>query len=232
MADNDGIPPKMYVGKRGPRKSKPRKGPVRDAVVTELFGEKAADEAEERRPKKAMPGTDNRPTSDVKASGKRRKVYLGQRWSDALVRIEAEGMTMAQFCNELSPEELARGQLKAPDGTFSGPPVKWVPAEFHKACIRELMNRGKTLYQESYLTAIQTMLTIANNPIVEPAQRIKAAQFVIERIEGKVPDRLEVSASEPWQELLVGILADVPAGEGAPPMREFAPTPGGGEVEE
>lgn len=225
MADDED---KKFVGKRGPRKTRPKNGPRRDAVVTELFGEKVAAEAEERRPKKGKPGTASSTAagSEAKTPHKRRKVYLGRRWTQALDQIDANGWTMAEFCGTLSPEELARGQLKAPDGTFSGPPVKWVPAEFHKACIRELMTRGKTMYQENYIAAISAMTTLATDARVEPGQRIRAAQFVIERIEGKVPDRLEVSASEPWQELLVGILADVPQGDGVPEMREFSPTPG------
>ena len=215
---------KRFPGARGPRKTPPKGKKRRDAVVTELFGEDVADQAEERRPKRtlaeqATPGTASTPK-------RRQKVRLGQRWTAFLDRIEAEGLTMADACKELTPEELARGQLKAPDGTFSGPPVKWVPAEFHKACIRELMSRGKVMYQENYLLAIQAMTSIATDPRVDEGQRIRAAQFVIERIEGKVPERLEVSASEPWQDLLVGILADVPTGEGAPAMRAFEPPPG------
>lgn len=219
MADDD----KPYMGKRGPRKTVPKGQSRKDRVVTELFGDKVAEEAEERRPKRSL--EEQRKPGSVKTPKRRQKIRLGSRWTQALDLIEANGWTMAQFCETLTPEELARGQLKSPDGTFSGPPVKWVPAEFHKACIRELMRQGKVMYQENYLQAIQAMTVIATTPSVDVGSRIRAAQFVIERIEGKVPERLEIGASEPWQELLVGILADVPAGE-APAMRAFTPVPG------
>lgn len=218
---------KRYMGARGPRKTPPPKGKKRrDAVVTELFGEEAATLAEERRPKTAgihePAGPDATTYKDTRVQKRRTKIRLGQRWTAVLDRIEAEGITMADFVKELTPEELARGQLKAPDGSFSGPPTKWVPAEFHKECVRELMRQGKVLYQENYLLAIQAMTTIATTPSVEVNSRIKAAQFVIERIEGKVPERLEVGVSEPWQELLVGIVASVPDGA---PMRAFEELP-------
>lgn len=210
MTDETGVPGKPYVGKNGkPRKTKPPSKAGAGAVkaeVDELFTEE----------RKAAPGTRSQQDKGVK----RKKIRMGRGWSTALEKMAAEDMTMQEFVATLTPEELARGQLKAGDGTFRGAPPKWVPAEFHKECIRELMRRGKQLYQIAYIDAINSMTLIANNPAVEPAQRIKAAQFVIERIEGKVPERLEVGVSEPWQEILTGIVATVPT-EGAVPMRPF-----------
>lgn len=225
MANETGDPSKPYMGKNGrPRKTPPPGHPDRnkrrnrrqaDNVVEAVFGEEARQQAEEA----AAPATFE-PTGKA-PKVRKKKVKLSGSWSRALEIMAAEGMTMEEFIATLSPEELARGQLKNERGSFVGAPAKWVPAEFHKACIRELLKRGKQLYQESYLEAIQTMLQVANSPSVEPAQRIKAAQFVIERIEGKVPERLEVGVSEPWQEILSGIVASPGA-----PMRPF-PSPAG-----
>jgi hypothetical protein len=210
MTDETGVPGKPFIGKDGkPRKTRPKgqKKAQDSAVVTELFSDE----------RQKAPGIRS-PLSDVKKK-KRKRIQIGTGWANALERMENEGITMAEFVKELSPEELARGRLKNADGSFRGAPTKWVPAEFHKECIRELMRRGKELYQVNYIEAIQSMTLIANSPSVEPAQRIKAAQFVIERIEGKVPERLEVGVSEPWQEILTGIVATVdPA---AVPMRKF-----------
>lgn len=202
MKDETGIPGKPFMGAKGPRSSRPRKAGEKTkeakAVVTELFSDDRQ-EADHEQP----------PLAGRRKKGPRKKVQLGQNWSRAFERMEREGITMTEFVATLTPEELAKGQLRNPDGSFRGAPSKWVPQEFYKECIRELMRRGKEMYQTSYLEAVQTMLTIANNPIVEPKDRIKAATFVIERIEGKVPERLEVGVSEPWQEILTGIVASV-----------------------
>lgn len=210
MTDETGVPGAPYVGKRGPRKTKPKGTKERVAstkgVVTELFSEERQEAPARRSQDKGR---------------KRKKIELGKGWSTALQRIEDEGLTMEQFVSELSPEELARGRLKNADGSFRGAPAKWVPAEFHKECIRELMRRGKVLYQENYIAAIEAMTQVATTPSVDVGQRIRAAQFVIERIEGKVPERLEVGVSEPWQEMLAGIVATVPV-EGTAPMRTFS----------
>lgn len=207
--DNEtGDPERPYLGAKGPRKSRPKRAlDEADAgVVKELF-------TEERRTsfKPKPPGT--------RKTKRHKKIALSTNWTAALDRMAEEGITMEEFISQLSPEELARGRLRNDDGTFRGAPARWVPAEFHKECIRELMRRGKELYQENYIQAIQAMTTIATTPSIEVNSRIKAAQFVIERIEGKVPERLEVGVSEPWQELLSGIVATVdPA---AVPVRTF-----------
>ena len=209
MKDETGVPGKPFIGKHGPRKTKPAKRTrkkdkeERDAVVSELFTDE----------RKAAPGIRSG------KSGKRDRVRIGKGWTAALEQMENEGMTMAEFVSLLSPEELARGRLKNADGSFRGAPARWVPAEFHKECIRELMRRGKMLYQENYIEAIQAMTTIATSPGVEPKDRIRAAQFVIERIEGKVPEKLEIGVSEPWQEILTGIVATIEPD--AVPMRTF-----------
>lgn len=217
MRDETGREDKPFVGKRGPRKTKPKgsKQKPEDSVVRELF-------TEERR---AAPGARSQP------SKKRKRVRMGYTWTGALEHMKAEGLTMKEFVEQLTPEELARGQLRQPDGSFSGRPPSWVPAEFHKECVRELMRRGKQLYQENYIQAIESMTKIANSPAVEPAQRIKAAQFVIERIEGKVPERLEVGVDAPWQQLLAGIVAELPA-DAAVPVRPFHEATEGGSAPE
>lgn len=215
---------KPFIGARGPRKTKPRDSKAAkaaraavDNVVTELF----PDERKEATSIKSPTGERNR---------KRKKVRVGQGWSRALEYMEAHDMDWKGFVATLSPEELARGQLKNKNGTFAGAPPQWVPAEFHKECIRELMRRGKQRYQENYLAAIDAMTLIATNVAVEPKDRIRAAQFVIERIEGKVPERLEVGVSEPWQEILTGIVATLPADGTAVPVRPFHEAIEGGVV--
>ena len=210
MKDETGVPGKPYRGKNGkPRKTRPHTEIRKETpkVVTELFPED----------RQAQPGiVANQPPGQ-----KRKRIKIGRGWSAALDKIDTEGMTMQDFVKELSPEELARGQLKNAAGSFVGAPPKWVPTEFHRECIRELMRRGKTMYQENYLQAIQAMTDVATTPTVDVAQRLRAAQFVIERIEGKVPEKLEVGVSEPWQELLTGIVATVDPNQ---TMRKFAET--------
>ena len=131
-------------------------------------------------------------------------------WGRMLDTMARTPMTMEQFVEGLSDEELVRGRLRDKNGNFTGAPPSWVPREFHRACVRELLRRGQELWREHYLDAIAAMTNIATDPRADPKDRIKAATFVIERIEGKVPERLEITAEEPWQAVISEIVADVP----------------------
>lgn len=133
---------------------------------------------------------------------------LGKRWSEIILAIDAKEYTWDEFVGALTPEELARGQLMDKHGGFVGRPPSFVPRAFHDACIRELLGRGRQLYKESYVKAIQAMTGIAESQTAKESDRIKAATFVIERLEGKVPDKLEVSVADPWQQLISGIIAE------------------------
>jgi hypothetical protein len=140
---------------------------------------------------------------------KQKVVRMGKRWSEIHQHVEDGDYTWEEFAASLHPRELARGQLFDSRGGFSGRPPKLVPRAFHDACVRELMKRGKRMYQENYLQAIDAMTSIATDPLVKPTDRLKAAQFVIERLEGKVPERVEISQAAPWQEMINGITAEV-----------------------
>lgn len=118
-------------------------------------------------------------------------------------------MSMQEFVEALSDEELSRGQLRDKNGGFKGTPPAWVPREFHRACIRELLRRGQNLWRDNYLQAIEVLTAIANDKRVKPGDRLKAATYVIERIEGKIPERIEVNLDSPWEGIIVDIVADV-----------------------
>jgi hypothetical protein len=157
-----------------------------------------------RAPKTFAPGL----TAKQRRTG---RVRTCRSWGRVLKTLADTGMTMDEFVNGLSNEELARGQVKAKDGTFRGAPPAFVPRAFHRACIGELMRRGKTLWQENYIGAIETMTKIAQGSVkgASARDRLVAAQFVIERLEGKVPEKLIVETDQPWALVINDIVADV-----------------------
>jgi len=140
---------------------------------------------------------------------RQKTVRMGKRWSEITQHVQDGDYTWEEFAAALHPRELARGQLFDSRGGFSGRPPKLVPRAFHDACVRELMKRGKRLYQENYLQAIDAMTQIANDESQKASDRLKAAQFVIERLEGKVPERVEFVQAAPWEEMLSGAVATV-----------------------
>ena len=121
---------------------------------------------------------------------------------------------------DLDDEELSRGQLRALDGSFRGRPPKVVPVELVQAMRREWLNRANTRLREALLEkGIGTLVMLADDARIDPAVRLKAAQMIIERTMGKVPDKIEVVAEDPIEALFRGILND-PRGL-APAPQEF-----------
>lgn len=198
LSTDDEKPPVKRTGK----KRSPRALAAEENVVA-LFGDNP------RIPEHPDDPDGVRPINPGPKSGKRKRVRMGRRMSEMYDEIQAGEITMAQVIETMDPEELARGQLKAKDGSFRGAPPKWVPSEFHAACMKEMLKRGQALYRGHYMTAIEAFTEIAKDKSVEPQHRLKAAQYIWDRVEGKIPDKVEIGAvSEPWEQIIGGIVAE------------------------
>lgn len=142
------------------------------------------------------------------------KVRMSRGWVRMEQIMKETGMTMEEFVAQLSVEELVKGKFRNVNGHMQGRAPKFVPREFQQACLKELMTRGQEMWLTNYHDAIKAMTDIASGRGIgvhaTPGERIKAAQFVVERMEGKVPERLVVSQDQPWQTVLDGIVAEVP----------------------
>lgn len=109
---------------------------------------------------------------------------------------------------DLDDEELAQGRLKASDGTFRGRPPAVIPTEIVQAMKREWLSRAHSRLQEALLQkGIGTLVELAATAADEGV-RLRAAQAIIERTMGKVPDKIEVAAEDPVETLFRRILND------------------------
>lgn len=124
-----------------------------------------------------------------------------------MAQFMAGEITMA----DLDTEELLKGQLRADDGTFRGRPPKLIPREMHDEMVRELLARGDQLIRESFVDAIEAFKSIAKDRSLEPRDRLKAAQYLWERVAGKLADRVDLKvAMQPWELDVKGIIANIP----------------------
>lgn len=107
---------------------------------------------------------------------------------------------------DLDDEELARGMPRDKGGKFRGRPPLAIPRELHDRMVAELLKRGNALFREEFISAVKVFAEIAKDTEEDANVRLKAAQYVIERIAGKVPDKVEVRATDPWQQIIDDIL--------------------------
>lgn len=93
-------------------------------------------------------------------------------------------------------EELLRGQRKAKNGRWVGPRPKVVPTAVHQELVQRRMLNAHTLLGENLVKAVQVLVDIATDKRADAAVRVKAANTIIERVLGKVPERVHLAPDE------------------------------------
>lgn len=138
-------------------------------------------------------------------------VTLGQRWTQILMEVNEGLYTWDDFVRTLSSEELVRGQLKASNGTFMGRPPKLVPRAFYIQCLREVKRRFDEKMQDRLLTAADELIALSRaGGGLNPRDRAKTLQYLIERVMGPIPKEVHIKNEEPWEDLVVGIFGEAP----------------------
>jgi hypothetical protein len=105
-----------------------------------------------------------------------------------------------------SDEEVRRGRPANVDGTFTGAWPKLSGKE-HAVLKRELLTRGQHKIDAMYMDVLEVLHDVALNG-EKDADRVKAADLLVQRAAGKVPERIEIKSSDPWQDILDDVLAD------------------------
>jgi hypothetical protein len=135
-------------------------------------------------------------------------VQLGDRWSRIVRDVKAGEYTWAEFTDGLSEEELARCQLKADDGSFLGRPPVFVPREFLLACQREQKRRFEIIFGSEVLGIAKSYVDLCKSKNIPEKDRAKMMQYAMERIFGGIPKDIRVSQEQPWEQMVVNVVAD------------------------
>lgn len=101
---------------------------------------------------------------------------------------------------ELDDEELAKGQIRKPDGKFTD--NNFVSAEIHQQIVSQLYMRADQKLQENLLATVDSITEIAQGTAYEPADRLKAATWVYERLRGKTPTEIKLTADKPFEKII------------------------------
>lgn len=109
-------------------------------------------------------------------------------------------------CHEWEDEEVAKGRPKNLDGSFTGTYPNLTGRQ-HAEIKRELLKRGQRKMDGLFDVALDALSSIAQYGESEAA-RVKAADLLVQRVAGKVPDKVEIKSSDPWQDILDEIMDD------------------------
>lgn len=106
---------------------------------------------------------------------------------------------------ELDNEELRRGYCRGPNGGFGRAPRK-VPRILRDIMMQEVFRRADEHLENHMFDLSKTVVDIATGTAYEPADRLNAAKWGIERIRGKLPDRVIHTQDKPWEMVMQGIV--------------------------
>jgi hypothetical protein len=112
-------------------------------------------------------------------------------------------------------EELLRGRRRNKHGTFTGRPPKVIPAALAKELTRRRFQRSFLLMADSLVDAALMLRSIVSDKRAEPADRVRAAELMFNRVLGKPKEAVtldfQVDDEQPaWQKLMAkGIVASV-----------------------
>ena len=138
--------------------------------------------------------------------------HIGSRGAKAISRFDAFRMG-ALPVEQLEDWELVRGCARQPRGVKPNRHLRevssasMVPIDQYRAMVAELFKRHDEKLRGMADAAIETLFEIMVNDANEPADRIKAATWIYERVRGKNAEtiKLEVGGAEPWQQVIEGV---------------------------
>jgi hypothetical protein len=111
--------------------------------------------------------------------------------------VIAEGL---MNLDDWDDEELIRGYRRSRTGKF-GPPPKFIPREIQQEIFRRMISRGDTKMRAAYLGSVEELTDLAHNGSSEKV-KLEAIKELMNRVVGKVPDRVHVATEQPWEQFL------------------------------
>jgi hypothetical protein len=106
---------------------------------------------------------------------------------------------------DLDEEELARGMCRGENGQFPKRAPSMVPKAMYDKMTRELFSRAEETLKVSLVKATENLASIAADPNVDAGTRLKAATWMYERLMGKAPTEVKISAEKPFEHVLTKV---------------------------
>lgn len=120
-------------------------------------------------------------------------------------------MTGVEDLSEWDEEELRRGQRRNKNGRFVGRAPRVVPKAVHDELVRRTLSKAHELFRDNLVQAVQVLTELVTDPSVEAKDKLRAIQMITDRAMGKNPERVEISAEQPWLVALEGAIVSVDA---------------------
>lgn len=153
-----------------------------------------------KRPRKAVRPDDGRLKANKKRTTPEPPKSRYQQLIDGTLKVE-----------DLEDEEIKKGRCMDKNGGFSGRPPSNFPRALHDAMHNEFIKRTQESFKPMVSTATDVLLEIAQNKRAAGPARVRAAEILIERGAGKVPDKVFAEVvTKKFEENIEGLFVDMP----------------------
>lgn len=119
-------------------------------------------------------------------------------------KVIAEGILSL---DDWDDEELIRGYRRTRSGRFGQAPA-FIPREIQQELFRRIVARGDKKMRAAYLTSVEQLAELAHTGQSEKV-KLEAIKELMNRVVGKVPDRVHVATEQPWEQFLADSIQPV-----------------------
>lgn len=119
----------------------------------------------------------------------------------ALIRLGASNTKIlagAEDLSEWSMEELQAGRRLDKNGGHRGKDPVVIPKAIHDELTKRTLSNAQQMLRDNLENAVSTLTMIASDESVEPKDRLRAVNMILERVMGKTPEKVEFSGEAPW----------------------------------
>jgi hypothetical protein len=139
---------------------------------------------------------------------KRRRLageHVNERAHIRVGKTSTKVLTGEDDLSEWDDEELRQGRRRAASGTWRGRKPTVVPKALHDELVRRTLDQAAILLRDNLGAAVEVLVELVTDEGIEAKDRLRAVQMIMDRVMGKAPDKVELTAEmKPWEIALRG----------------------------
>lgn len=108
-------------------------------------------------------------------------------------------------------EELRRGRRRDVNGGWRGKDPVIVPKAVHDELVKRTLAKANKLLTENLEAAVTVLAEVLNDKKVDPKDRLKAVEMIMNRAMGREPQKIEFKGESKWEAAIAHSIVSMPA---------------------
>lgn len=107
-------------------------------------------------------------------------------------------------------EELRRGRKRDKNGGWQGRDPVIVAKAVHDELVKRTLDEAQRIMRENLESAVTMLTDLATNPGVEPKDRLKAIDMIMNRVMGRDPQKIELEGESKFEAAIAHSIVSLP----------------------